>query len=117
MDLVRQGEVFGVDKLIAGLEIPQMIKGARLASGQGVLKRGSILTLNEDGEYVLIANATDLPEGVLTDDTDTNIDTMAQMYQQGHFNRAELIFGEGITDISEITRSLRTINIMTSEVN
>ncbi len=116
MDLVKQGESYGVDKLIAGLEIPHMTKGIRLASGQGVLKRGSILSLNSSGEGILIASKTSAPEGVLTDDIDTAVETVAQMYQQGHFNSTELKYGGDITDITELTHALRTINILTTKV-
>ncbi len=116
MKLVNQGESYGVDSLFAGLEIPHMTKGVKLASGQGILERGSILSLDTNGDYVLIANKADVPEGILTDDIDTDIDTITTMYRQGHFNSEELKFGGDITDISEIAHSLRTINILTTKV-
>ncbi len=116
MELVKQGNSYSDDKLIAGLEIPFMPTGIELASGQGILARGSILTKNTNGEYELISENTQSPEGVLTDTINTDEDTITTMYQQGNFNKDELIVGGNITDVSEIALELRKISIFTTEV-
>lgn len=104
------------DNLIISSQIPVMTRGVEMLAGQGVVKRGSILAKDNNGKYHLITNNGQMAEGVLTDDIDTNNETIATMYREGHFNRDELIFGGNITKIDELARTLRGINIITDKM-
>ncbi|GHV50395.1 hypothetical protein FACS1894216_02520 [Synergistales bacterium] len=103
----------GVDGLIAGPRFPIAFKGITVASGQGVLKRGTALGIKTaSGKAVLLnsANTTtippvgdgnptivpdgNLPDCVLAEDIDaTNGDVTAIAYSAGYFVRGKLIFG------------------------
>lgn len=65
----------------------------KLAAGQGVLKRGTIVTGAAGGELAPVAAALDASKGtyILTDDTDITEATEATAYRTGHFNRNKLI--------------------------
>lgn len=104
------------DNLIIGLEIPLMTTGIELLESQGILTKGSILTKNEAGKYVLCNSVDDVLEGILTDDVDTDKETIATIYRQGHFNKDALIFGENVTKIDDLERNLKEINILLSSV-
>ncbi len=116
MDLIKQGNSYNFDNLIVGTEIPLMTTGIEMLSGKGVIKRGSILTKDENGKYFLISSPTESLEGILTDDIDTEIETVTTMYRQGHFNSNALIYGDSINKIDELKDQLRKINILTSEI-
>ncbi len=117
MDLVKQSQTIGADNLIAGIEIPFLTRGVEMLSGQGVVKRGSILTKDANGKYFLIATNSQTAEGVLAEDIDTNLNSVGIMYRQGHFNKEALLFGTSITKISELGRTLREINVVISNVH
>ncbi len=87
-----------------------------MLAGQGLVKRGSILTKDSNDKYSLITTNTQVAQGVLAEDIDTNVETVGVMYRQGHFNRNALIFGGTITKIDELGRTLREINVLTSEI-
>ncbi|MFV0425361.1 MAG: head decoration protein [Bacilli bacterium] len=116
MDLVNKGESYNFDNLIAGTEIPLMPIGIRMLAGQGVVRRGSILTKNSNDEYFLIATNTQTAEGILADDIDTDVETVTTMYRQGYFNRLALIHGESINEVDELARTLREINVLTTAI-
>lgn len=101
------------DNLFISSQIPTMTIGVEMLSGQGIVKRGSILTKDDNSKYQLITSATQTAEGVLTDDIDTDNETIATIYRQGHFNKDELIFGGSITKIDDLAETLRAINIIT----
>lgn len=65
----------------------------QLKSGNGVLKRGTIVTGAAGGELAPVAAALDASNGayILTDDTDISVATVATAYRTGHFNRNKLI--------------------------
>ena len=104
------------DNLIAGHEVPVLLKGVALASGQGVVKRGTVLgivTANGKGKVVDKTvdpkDGTETAYGILADDVDTTAaDITAQVYTSGLFNRKALIFAENNTaaDHEETLRGL-----------
>lgn len=116
MDLVKQGNDVVYDNLISGHEIPLMPIGIELLSNQGILKKGSILMKDTSGKYKLIATGTDEPVGILTDDIDTNTETVCAMYRQGVFNPTKLIVGEGVASVDILIDALRKINILTRTI-
>ncbi len=113
MDLVQQGNTYTDDNLFLSADIPTMPTGVELLNGQGILKRGSVLTKDINGKYILINATTEKVEGVLTDDIDTDVETVTTIYRQGHFNIDALTVGAGITNIYEIESNLREVNIIT----
>lgn len=65
----------------------------KLKAGQGVLKRGTIVSGTAGGELEPLKEAltvATLPY-ILTDDIDTAVATEATAYRTGHFNRNKLI--------------------------
>ena len=99
------------DNLIAGPRFPIWHKGVSLASGQGVLKRGTVLAIISAGagvgtavmidssHKVTVSQAQvadrDKPDCVLAEDIDTGAgdSVEAAAYSAGHFIRGSLIFG------------------------
>ena len=88
---------FTPDKLIADNAIPVMAKGIKVASGEGVLKRGTLMGLTADGMH----KRTDSADGIgadciLTDDVDATAEAVVTTaYVSGAFNRAAVILPEG----------------------
>ena len=90
MNMFEQIGEFKPDSLIAGNEFPIMKEGIGLKAGQGVLKRGSLITKGTDkagyiagsaaaaaGEGAETSGADMKVFGILTDDCDTGTDTSA----------------------------------------
>ncbi len=115
MDLVKPSESVVYDNLIAGHEIPLLTKGIKLVAGQGVLLKGSVLSKDGDGNCKLIALGEE-PYGVLTDDIDTEVESICTIYQQGIFNKVKLIVGDDIESVDSLLDDLRKINILTRKM-
>ena len=99
------------DNLIAGPRFPIQHKGISLASGQGILKRGTVLAIISagagvgtaamiDSSHKVTVSQTqvadrDKPDCILAEDIDTgagdSVDAVA--YSAGYFIRGSLIFG------------------------
>lgn len=107
---------FVPDNLIADEAIAQTLKGITIASGQGVVKRGSVLgIITASGKGKLAAKASvdgsQIAKFVVAEDVDsTSADVVAQCYQSGSFNRKALIFAAGNT-ASDHEDSLRQYSI------
>ncbi len=102
--------------LIAGTEIPPMIKGVYLKTGQGILQYGSVLAMNENDVAILFdKNTSEIPIGILAETVDTGkteeeTGELAQMYIMGVFNQDALLFAEGTT-LQDIETKLTKIVI------
>lgn len=115
---------FTPDNLIAGNDVPLLVKGVTLKAGQGVLKRGTVLgIITATGLAVPVdSTQTDGSQtafGILADDIDTGDATatenvVAAAYVSGHFNRRALIFGGTDTADKHETR-LRELGIFLSD--
>lgn len=124
-NLVQDAGTVTYNQIFAGNEVAPMIKGVKLKTGQGILKRGSVVGLiTESGLSLLVDKAaTDGSQkavGVLADDVDTTAEgeetsVLAQMYITGVFDGEALIFAEGTT-ISDYEKELRTLGIYTKTV-
>ncbi len=103
-DLCRKVGEVGQDNLIAKLWPPAETFAVKVKSGEGVLKRGSVLALNE-GEYTLLSTeTTGKANCILADDVDaTEAEAVAVAYRTGHFNAKALMLKEGYT-LSEADR-------------
>ena len=100
-NLVNKVGECGQDNLIAGLFPRPFTMGIKVAAGEGLLKRGTILTAKDDGTYVICGKKVTTGEGdnvqttvnsspsvVLTMDVDASGTTAvtAVAYRSGNFN-------------------------------
>ena len=90
--------------------------GVTVASGQGVLKRGTALALNAAGKAVILGTADATANCILAKDVDaTNADVVAVAYREGHFNAGALIVKADYTLTAKDKDDLRTRNIILSD--
>lgn len=98
------------DNLVASGSIRMLTQGVTLASGQGILKRGTVVALS--GGKGKIMNTGLTPHGVLCDDVDTtSADVLAEVYVTGCFNKAALIVASGYELTAENAKTLRDAGI------
>jgi hypothetical protein len=113
--LFEKGSETTLQNLFAGTEVEPLTTGVTLASGQGVLKRGSVIgVITESGKGKLVnSTSTDgsqAPKFILANDADTTADVMTVCYKAGVYNRKSLIFGG--TDTADMHEAaLRLLNI------
>ena len=97
-------DTFKSDNLIAGSGLPLTGGTVVVKSGEGELKRGSVLMRNSSDKFVL-ANESDTPgtplgsaEVILAADVDAaSADAVAEVYLTGEFFENYLIAAEGYT--------------------
>jgi hypothetical protein len=117
----KQADSVSYDKLIADLIIDQELKSVTVATGQGVLKRGTVLgIITASGKAVKVnsasADGSQTANCILTDDVDTTAaDVVMTAYASGSFNRLALIFGGTDTAANHETR-LRELGIFLKDV-
>lgn len=92
-------ETYKPDNLIADNNQPLHVGTVTVASGEGELKRGSVLTRNGSDKFVITASTLRvggfLPEVILAEDIDaTSADTVAEAYTSGDFKEDALIVDE-----------------------
>lgn len=117
--LVKKAGSIGQDNLIAKLFPPAEPFGVKVEAGQGQLKRGTVLSLGEDGTYTVLAEATTGKANcVLADDVDASGETAvtAVAYRTGHLNSKALIVAEGYTLTQADKEELRKGGILLSEM-
>jgi hypothetical protein len=108
------------DNLISNDSIEQTLKGITILTGQGILKRGSVLgiiTASVKGKLVAKASVdgSQVAKYILADDVDTTADdVVAQCYESGSFNRKALIFAAANT-AADHEDSLRQYGIFLSD--
>ena len=116
-NLFQTTGTFTPDKLIADNAIPITTKGIKVAKGEGILKRGTLMGPAGDGTY----KRTDSAEGlgadcILTDDVAALLsDEVTTAYISGTFNRAAIILPEG-KDIADHETELRKLGIFLKAV-
>lgn len=117
MNLYENVGTYVPDCLFAGNEVPVIPKGFKIKVGQGILKRGSVIAVDDaTGEGILVTKATVKSIiGVLTDDVVTDKSVISTVYQSGCFNASELKFGADIT-LKEADAELRKFGIFTKSV-
>lgn len=113
---------FMPDGLIADAAIPAKAKGIKVAKGEGMLKRGTLLGKAGDGTYrrtgVEIAESGSAigADCILADDVDaTEAEVVAAAYVTGGFNAAAIILPEG-QDVREHETTLRQLGIFLDAV-
>ena len=105
------------DNLIAGNDIPLVSESGTIRSGQGALKRGTVLAISTgttgDGKLVILGTAatptteTLTAYGILADDVDATTDAVAEVYVTGQFNKNALIVKAEYTIKTEDLMALR----------
>ena len=107
------------DELIFSLEPKVLAFGVTLSAGQGVLKRGAALSLEDDSTHVLLGSGDGKANAILADETDTGDggDVYAAAYRQGHFNRQAVNAATGADLTAEDTENLRAVSIMLSDAH
>ena len=104
------------DNLMGGPEVEILTTGVLLASGQGIVKRGTVIgkiTASEKGKITDKTNSdgSQLAKYVVAQETDTtNGDVMAVCYKTGLFNRDALFFG-GTSTAADHEEELRDTGI------
>lgn len=107
-------ETYAPDNLIADNNQPIHKGTVTVASGEGELKRGSVLSKNSSGKYVITASTLRvggyLPEVVLADDVDaTSADAVADVYTSGDVKESALIVDKNHTldadDIADLKKN------------
>ena len=113
----KVGEV-GQDNLIAKLFPPAETFGIKVAGGEGVLKRGTVMALSGTDYVVLDAEATGKANCVLSDPVDASGESpvTAVAYRTGHLNRKALIVAEGYTMTAADEEELRKGGILLSDM-
>lgn len=103
------------DKLIAGTKVPRLLEGIIIESGQGELKRGSLLgKVTETGKFKLVdekaTDGSEKPLIILADDIDATKEIKTIGYISGEFNKQAIYVAEG-TDINKFEIELRKLGI------
>lgn len=126
----KVGEI-GQDNLIAKLFPPAETFGVKIPAGAGVLKRGTVLALADDGSYDILGKTVTTGEGeeavtetssakancILADDVDASeAEAVGVAYRTGHFNRKALIVAEGYTMTMTDEEELRKGGILLSDM-
>ncbi|MFD0710628.1 head decoration protein [Paenibacillus sp. GCM10027626] len=96
----------------AGTEVSALTTSVKLASGQGVLRKGALLGKAADDTYKLV-DATAKASFVLaaeTIDTDNDSELDVVVYKTGIFNYSALYVAEG-DEVSAHKDELRQLNI------
>lgn len=119
MALVDKSESFNYDNLFAGTQVQPVVAGeVTIASGQGVLTRGTVLgKLTANSKCVIVDSAADPADGseniyaVLAETVDaTSADAKAPAYFTGEYNENALTFG-GTDDADTHRDAARALGI------
>lgn len=91
-------ERYTPDNLIADNNHDLATGTVTVKSGEGKLKRGSVLMRDANNKFVLAGTSAGTAEVILAEDIDaTSADTVANVYVSGDFRTDALIVGTGYT--------------------
>lgn len=93
------------------------VVSVKLAAGEGVLKRGTVVTGTPGGELAPAAVALKATDGtyILTDDVDVSAGAVATAYRSGHFARNKVITNGTYTLTAADEEILRNAGILFSD--
>lgn len=118
--LYRQMGEFTPDNLMAGHELPVLVRGITLKGDQGVIKRGTVLgIITASGLAVPVdssaSDGSQTPYCIATDTIDTSAgEVKTTGYISGLFNSKALIFG-GTDTLADHEDKLRALQIIVKE--
>lgn len=130
-NLVNKVGECGQDNLIAGLFPRALTMGVKVAAGEGLLKRGTLLTAKSDGTYVICGKKVTTGEGesattttygnpsaVLTVDVYASGSTAATAvaYRSGNFNPHAVIVAKDYTLTAADKDNLRKYDIVFTDM-
>lgn len=111
------------DNLVAGFRFPLTVKGVALASGQGILERGTVLGIDTTtGEARPVkstaSDGSNEPDCILAETMDTSSGAVkAVAYITGYFFRSGLFFG-GSDTYEKHEKELRRLGMyLTSSID
>lgn len=113
------------DNLIQDSKHPIDVTTVAIATGGGVVKRGTVLALTSEGSYVTLGTSlvdvTGKANCIVSDDTDTGETvgntTGISVYISGSFNKNNLLVKEGYTLTQVDIEDLRNAGIFVSSAN
>ena len=106
----------GFDNLINGAYPPTEVFHVNVASGQGVLERGTLLATADGGMKKISSATTGKANAVLAESVDTTDGAaVAVAYRTGHFNANKLIVADGYTITDADKAALRAAGILLSD--
>lgn len=114
----KEGEMTP-DSLIVSTQVGLVVKGAKLAPKQGILKRGTLIGQAADKLFYVTGKAVSGTKtgvtGILTDDTDTGDasateSVIVNQYITGEFNK-EALYVDGTVNIDDYEADLRKLGI------
>lgn len=136
MQMFKNEGTFTPDSLIVSPDFPILKEGIGLKSGQGVLKRGTVICKGTDGKGYIAGKTVSVTTGegdaattsdmemkafgILTDNMDTGDenatdDVPAVVYTTGMFNRGALIVADG-AEVATFEDALKGIGIHLRDV-
>ena len=130
-NLVKKAGECSQDNLIAGLFPRALTMGVKVAAGEGLLKRGTLLTAKSDGTYVICGKKVTTGEGesattttyanpsaILTVDADASGATAvaAVAYRSGNFNPDAVIVAKDYTLTAADKDNLRKYDIVFTDM-
>ena len=101
------------DNLIVDINPPAEVMAVKVKAGEGVLKRGSLLSLA--GGVCSLMNTGGTANCILAEDVDATQAANALAYRTGHFAINKLIVKEGYTITAADKEALRDVGILLSE--
>ena len=107
----------GFDNLIHDAYPPAAVFSVKVAAGQGILERGSLLATADGGMKLISSATTGKANAVLADTVDTGSGDAvhAVAYRTGHFNANALIVGIGYEITAADKEALRVAGILVSD--
>lgn len=96
------------DNLFAGTDVKILCGTGTIKSGEGALKRGTVLGQGSDGKLAVLGGSGLTAYGVLCNDVDaTSGDVVAEVYLTGRFNKNALIAKAEYTITAADLKALR----------
>lgn len=107
----------GQDNLIARPYPRALTTGVMIAAGAGVLKRGTVLSKNSDGNYIVMASGG-TPAYILAEDVDASgsAPVAAAAYQSGNFNPDAVVTAAGYSLSASDKDTLRKYDIIFTQM-
>ena len=107
----------GYDNLINGITPGAEVFSVQLATGQGVLERGTLLATTDGGMVKISAETTGKANAVLAEAVDTGYGAAVTgiAYRTGHFNANKLIVADGYEITAADKEALRVAGILISD--
>ena len=105
------------DNLLHGIYPPAEVFGVQLATGQGILERGTLLAAADGGMVKISAATTGKANAVLAEPVDTGDGEAVHgiAYRTGHFNSNALIVADGYEITAADKEALRVAGILISD--